>query len=408
MTTKSVHILPDTAHPEGGFAVIRIDGVWLLHDRAIVRIEPLDEEGNWRAPDEGWPAVDQVPLDVRTTSRGIELVVGPAVVDAAALLPGQLVAVSVPAADVEAELVWPDIPRSLSLRANGDGLRVNEVYRTFATVQPISGVDAGEVAGLIGDEAAGNPNLLRGQGGGASQDGPASGRGSPRLPPPQIEKQADDDRQSSSRKRRDVPSNSTNSITVARPPPPGSAGLSPLAMFSSGLLATGAILLVAWYNAPTEVGSRAQQSLSEIYTVGNTSPRGVDARGFDRDDALLLANQLIHGIERPTDKEEGAFWLRKALSLKLSNEQMTWALTQLGSIYASASEGQPADYRSARTLWELAGVNGDPVALCFLGRLHEEGLGVAVSQQEALANYKKAQSLGGCPGIDAALARVGQ
>ena len=130
MTMKTIHIVPDQTHPEGGQAVIRIDGVWLLHDRATYRIEPLDEASS--ADDLlDWPHGEQIPLDVRTTARGIELVVGPSVVDAMDLHPGAAVSISVPAAQIRnAEALWPDVrrngskPRAARLAANGATLVV--------------------------------------------------------------------------------------------------------------------------------------------------------------------------------------------------------------------------------------------------------------------------------------------
>ncbi len=62
----------------------------------------------------------------------------------------------------------------------------------------------------------------------------------------------------------------------------------------------------------------------------------------------------------------------------------------------------------ARLLWELAGAAGDPVAMCFLGLLHENGLGSAPDKRTALQWYERSKLAGGCPQVDASIARVKQ
>lgn len=397
MTLKSIHIIPDPAHPEGGHAVIRIDGVWLLHERATFRIEPLDDAVD--ADDlRDWPHGEQLPLDVRTTARGIELVVGPAVVDAVDLPPGATVSISVPAAQIlAAQALWPDVRRSRASRspapltANGSKAEAKKPNGLAKLQEPRSAAAMRNGMHPAMSASVRESNTSSAADGGATTDRAVPDRSIVRKPNPQS---------------KDIAGNSASRSTGL------SSRFTPLTAFTVGLIATGIVLIVAMFNIAPETVPRKEPSLSEIFTVGDTSPRGIDARGFDREDAMLLANQFVHGIERSADKEEGAFWLRKALSLKLSNEQMTWALSQLGTIYATATPGavpgEGADYQSARLLWEMAGANGDPVSLCFVGRLYEFGLGVTRNLATARANYERAKTLGGCPQLDAALARVGK
>jgi TPR repeat protein len=84
---------------------------------------------------------------------------------------------------------------------------------------------------------------------------------------------------------------------------------------------------------------------------------------------------------------------------------MRWALTQLGSIFASP-EGFEPDFVKARMLWEVAGGLGDPVALCFNASLYEHGLGVTRHKDLARALYERARTAGGCSGIDDAISRT--
>ncbi len=144
--------------------------------------------------------------------------------------------------------------------------------------------------------------------------------------------------------------------------------------------------------------------LADILDVPTSSPRGETADNVSFEDALQRADQSLTGGAGP-DRREAKFWLRKALSAGLGDERMQWALTQLGTIYASP-DADAADFASARILWELAAAKGDPVALCFLASLHANGLGTQKNPGEALTLYQRAQARGGCPGIDDAIARL--
>jgi TPR repeat protein len=105
------------------------------------------------------------------------------------------------------------------------------------------------------------------------------------------------------------------------------------------------------------------------------------------------------------DLKEGEFWIRRGVSRFMSDGRLRWALTQLGSVYAAPGETSP-DFEKARMMWEISGALGDAVALCFLGNLHEYGLGIPVNRDVALTWYERARAAGGCKGIDEAIARV--
>ena len=109
--TMKIEVYPDTSHPGGGHAIIRLRGVALLPPGATFRIVPIDEA---MADIRGWPQGDLKPLETRQTPEGIELRIGPDIVDAPRLEPGTPVTISVPDGHLSAELVWPDIPVSSS------------------------------------------------------------------------------------------------------------------------------------------------------------------------------------------------------------------------------------------------------------------------------------------------------
>ncbi len=145
--------------------------------------------------------------------------------------------------------------------------------------------------------------------------------------------------------------------------------------------------------------------LAEILDVSGKSERGLDATAADMAQSLKHADESLYGGAGKADRDEARFWLRKSLSLGLGDARLVWAMTQLGTLYASPGVGAP-DYDAARVLWELASAKGDPVATCFLASMHELGLGVPKDNTHALELYRRSKTNGGCPGIDTALARL--
>lgn len=152
--------------------------------------------------------------------------------------------------------------------------------------------------------------------------------------------------------------------------------------------------------------------LGRTFAVGDVSPAGVPASGLTASNALQNANRSLYGLSgAKRDRREAEFWLRTALSRRLDDASITWALTQLGTIYASPEGETQADYHKARLLWEIAAAHDDALANCFLARLHEYGLGGPVDKDAALKHYRKTETLGGseasgCVGLDTALTRL--
>lgn len=109
MTEVSISVLtdPDPSHP--GEAILRLTGVALVPPGSTYRIDPIDDDGPGEPPD-GWPSGELKPSAQRITHDGVDLVIGSDVVEAAALLPGTPVTISVPAVGAKAELRWPSLP----------------------------------------------------------------------------------------------------------------------------------------------------------------------------------------------------------------------------------------------------------------------------------------------------------
>ncbi len=155
--------------------------------------------------------------------------------------------------------------------------------------------------------------------------------------------------------------------------------------------------------AAIEPGGVLYDSLS----AGAVSPRGTSAVGVSASRALELANAQLLVTGPLRDTEEGAFWLKRYFASTVGEDRSLRALTQLGSLYAEPT-GRAPDFVKARGLWEIAGAAGDPVALCFLGLLAENGLGVAADRAAALQWYERSKQAGGCPGVDDAIVRTRQ
>jgi TPR repeat protein len=193
--------------------------------------------------------------------------------------------------------------------------------------------------------------------------------------------------------------------TELRKPAPGDAvaGKSQ-GLTTASVAATAATAAVA---APSQarMAAEAAVTLKDVFSLDKVSPRGRSAVDVDLTTALRLADEGLHGAA--ADRQESAFWLRKSLSLVLNQDEVKWALTQLGSTYAAPASGPP-DYTKARLIFELAASQGDPVANCFLGSLHELGYGVVPSKSTALAYFTAAKAAGGCRGGDEAIGRLSQ
>ena len=155
----------------------------------------------------------------------------------------------------------------------------------------------------------------------------------------------------------------------------------------------------------TAAAGSSDLRLNDVVHAGAVSPRGAAVQENNPDKLLALANASLHAPGAARDVEEGAYWLKRYIAASLGEERMLRALTQLGSAYAEPAGGTP-DFARARQLWEFASAFGDPVAMCFLGALHEHGLGVAAEKKAALHWYARAKSAGGCPQLEESIARV--
>ncbi len=455
MSEVTIEVVEDADHPEGGHAVIRLNGLWLLPTNATFRIEPVDGASPATlTPD--WPRGDRAPVATRLTPQGVEIVIGPDIVDAPPLLPGTPVAVSVPAAFVRAEVLWPDLPVSAPVTAPTVVLTAAELAAELESVALANRQrEEAEALQKLRDQMNGSGGAHSTRDSGDGELRALSGlrlRPNGEAPATPVADPAPFVPASPSNAARNaaiaalmtsstsgagipaVPSQST-ALSLGRPPGrdlvPAAPKLplrpqrKPLAMglpFAFGFVVAALLTaLFAWRQGSVS-GPRgldtaaAAPSLADVLAVTVVSPRGRSAAEVDLPSALKLADESLHATVGGADHAEASFWLRKSLALSVGTQQLSWTLTQLGTLYAQPAAGAP-DYGKARLLWEMAAGSGDPVALCFLGALHEHGLGVPKNARQALGLYQraKAQSVSvpsgatapnGCADVDDAIARV--
>ncbi len=115
MNDVAISVVSDPEADVAGNAVIRLTGVGLVPPGSTYRIEPLDKDIASALP-LGWPVGDLTPLSSRITRDGVDLVIGPEVVEAPGLMPGTPVAISVASVGARAELRWPSLPVSRAPR----------------------------------------------------------------------------------------------------------------------------------------------------------------------------------------------------------------------------------------------------------------------------------------------------
>ncbi len=161
--------------------------------------------------------------------------------------------------------------------------------------------------------------------------------------------------------------------------------------------------------ADADAGTTSQRlhsELAEVLAIEPRSPLGRASAGVSRDDALALADTYLRGAsDTPPSRLEARYWLKYALAPTLTDPTLPWALSQLGSIYAAPGSGLP-DFKAASVLWQAGAALGDPVATCFLARMHELGAGVERDLETARRIYSMALKAGGCPGLIEALGRL--
>ena len=435
MSAYKIAIVEDETAPASGSAVIRIDGLTDWPDDATLRILPIDDT-SVPPESEGWPWGELKPQRVVPTDTGVEITVGPNVVNSARLLPGTPVTIQIGAAHFEAEARWPAIAPAVRRRSSTVAMSASQLLAARAEREKAE-KDAAARRQELAEFAA------------RSAREAAAEAEQPRTQPTAAALRTSDSRQLARllpmRRNPSRPIEAVTGTPVLPGPAPSLGSLAKTAANSvvtlpvqprdapanrkvllrgfmggvAAMAALGAAFLTlaprTWLpgaggslggNGPAQIQVADLQSVfKDLGGVGALSPRKKSAANVDIATALSLADHNLHGQRTPAEREEAEFWLKRALASSMGGNDIGWALTQLGTIYAQ-SDSKQHSYAKAHTLWELAAAQGDPVAHCFLGALYEHGLGVPVNRRAAREHYQTADTLGACRSAKDAVARL--
>ena len=445
----TIEAFEDRTRADGGHAVILLMGLKAVPSPPAFRLRPAGLEPDVELPF-AWPEGDLLPTTARVTSRGVELVVGPDIAENPLMIAGCAVEISLPDAGMHGEFLWPAIQpmarpkrRSIVGRASQRDERLDPVRpaerlaRSLASTAPPQSdprPDAvvrteGKARAEIHQQPASRSEPINTRKDLTAMSDSLHDAQSENAPSPV---QANQQKRESTefvtfypharggRLKTDKNSRPGVSadLTAVMPVTPGGMAAAIVAgvvivqgllyMLQGGPSVIPATIPTASVATIESVATATQaDQLFEAFVSSPTSPRGVNARDVPGTRALETAQTLLLALDGARDTEEGAFWLKRYLQGAIGDERTLRALTHLGSSYAEPTSRSP-DYAKARLVWEMAGALGDPVAMCLLGVVHENGLGVARDKKKALPWYERAKKAGGCPDVDESIARARQ
>ena len=445
MSAYQVAVVADETTPAAGTAVVRIAGLKAWPENATLRILPIDD-ASVPPKSDGWPWEAIRPLRVELTDAGVDVVLGPEVVNSARLLPGTPITIKVGAANLEVEARWPSVAPAARRRTGAVAMSATQLLtakaeremaekmsaarrQEAAELAVKSARDAASEAEQSGKPARAPAAALRETGQLARllpirrPEGPPSDR----HPSPPANAETEFGASSLGQLAKLGAPSVSNVVTMPQvPKAKASRRAWGLRGFAAGLATMAATLVGVAMIAPpswlppkffgaqamsvgtAQIGVLDLQSIfKDMTTAGSQSPRHKSAVNVDAATALSLADHSLRGQRTEAETEEAEFWLKRALANSFGGPDVGWALTQLGTIYATA--GTPHhSYVKAHTVWELAAAQGDPVAHCFLGALYEHGLGVAKNRKTARDHYVTADGLGACRSAKEAAARLSE
>ncbi len=452
MSAYQVAVVADEAAPAAGTAVVRIAGLKAWPDNATLRILPIDETAV-PANSEGWPWEAIRPLRVDVTTEGVDVVLGPEVVNMSRLSPGTPVTIKVGAANLEVEARWPSVAPAMRRRAGAVAMSATQLLAAKAEREKSEKLAAArrqelaESAARAARDAAQEAQQVRNKSAAPGDGRPATPRGGETgqlarlLPMRRPDAAQTETHPAPSATVSAVPGPTpgslgqlaklgaappSNVVTMPAPLPERRQAVGGLRAFAAGLATMAAVVAATVMLAPpswlppalgsarlatsgqAQIGVLDLQGIfKDLTTTGAQSPRNKTAVNVDVATALSLADHSLRGQRTEAETAEAEFWLKRALSTSLGGQDVGWALTQLGTIYATPGT-QHHSYVKANTIWEFAAAQGDPVAHCFLGALYEHGLGVAKNKKAARDHYLTAESLGACRSAKEAVARLSE
>ncbi len=446
MTQHQIDISADPSKPDGGHAIALVRDVTAMPEPPDFAVSALLDDADNHDAAEAWSFDNQHPLAARLTDDGLELQIGPDLVDAPQLQPGTPVVFSIPAANVRAELYWPDLPVTIPpslpepimdpalLRA----LKIENAERAAAEAEAEKALNSTIAASIAREPGARQVpvdsmplnvgNLADISAAIEKTKIPAKSAPTKSAEPPPLHSMplnlavdpASDvplpaklntgaihsGSSFMTAPLQDDRSTSHELVTARHSGGRGGRGWLSIVL---ALIAFPAMLFAFWPSISGRVGDQTAVTgaierlassdwVTRILAVGDISPDGIDASSVSASEALKRAEAAIFDAnETAANLAERKFWLRKSIALMLAEPESRWAVTQLGALHtAPAVPKQQPDYRTAKTLWEIASASGDTVATCFLAQLYELGLGVIASKEKAQQWHERAARRGGC------------
>ena len=149
------------------------------------------------------------------------------------------------------------------------------------------------------------------------------------------------------------------------------------------------------FDTPKPQPPKVQETIYDLLSVGPTSPgrRLVGRAGCIGDVRALDAAQNAS----PPREDESAYWMRRIVVQALAEEHTTYAMNQLAAIYG-ADASKKENVRRMEMIWQLLAVAGNSTAMCNIGLMYKDGIGVPKDSRLARQWYERAQAAGlqGC------------
>ncbi|MGO4135960.1 tetratricopeptide repeat protein [Rhizobium brockwellii] len=129
------------------------------------------------------------------------------------------------------------------------------------------------------------------------------------------------------------------------------------------------------------------------------SPLGEKADGLDSTQLAERAQNYLKGSGgRDRNPEEAAYWLRQLIIHPFSgtNSHSRWALETFANelLPTDPAKRDAVNMRKLQLIWELLALSGDGRAMCNLGFMYDEGIGVPRDLELARAWLERADTAG--------------
>lgn len=394
MTGSSIEVSDDPRYPEGGRAILLWRGVAAILQDEMLSITPIDEALGIQTL--------RVKAEGRVSPQGLELELGPAIVDV--LRGGIGVAIALERAGLGAEILWPSLTpsevsrpqRTARLASAGRRRVVESVAGAPPRVAPpvparTQSDPSSEIAAAHAANAAAGSQEPRPE---RADAAPTDAPGSPE--PGQGEASGAADRAAIG-----PPPHQAEIREAARPAISRTLAIAAICASLVSGAAAGWLLRGPRDASPPPEKNDAPAPLAQLLTpalpydflapLSEVSPLGKPVR---QDERAAFLRRGLGVIE--TNREEGEFWIKWAARAMLSgaNPNAAATLSSLAFVIAKSNHDD-AGVVSARFLWELAAAGGDCVAIKNLSVAHE-GSSIASYEASEAQKWKDRAKVNGC------------